>query len=266
MRGGGNTREEPPHPGLRNKAGDDTLEYWKTRDFKSKLRYMPFTFAHPAIVLPLYTNIIFSRFFTLLVIGSMSPDFEYFLRLQPYSKYSHTLLGIFYFCIPISLFIFFIYEKTVKPALARYFLRKEINVVTIMGNTKNILLGITAIAIGAFSHIFWDSFTHKTGFFVAHYPIFFQHSFGSVPMFKILQHGSTLLGGLIICIFLWSRLSTRLFLFQKFTYTTFAICVILIIVGGSIIPKTFHTLGQLVITLITSFFISILISSVALKD
>src|SRR3989338_5092867 len=111
---------------------------------------MPFTFAHPAIILPFYKSKTFSRFFTLLVIGSMSPDFEYFLRLQTYSKYSHTLLGILYFCIPTSLLVFFAYEKLVKPVLARYFLQKEADVFPIILSTKNILLGITAIAIGAF--------------------------------------------------------------------------------------------------------------------
>ena len=65
---------------------------------------MPVTFAHPAIVLPFYKK---PKFFsmTTLIIGSMSPDFEYFLRMKIKSDMSHTLLGIFYFDLPITLII-----------------------------------------------------------------------------------------------------------------------------------------------------------------
>ena len=227
---------------------------------------MPFTFAHPAIILPLNKSKTFSRFLSLLVIGSMSPDFEYFLRLQTYSKYSHTILGIFYFCIPASLLIFFLYEKVVKPELTRYFLQKEANGISIIRSNTDILLGMSTIAIGAFSHILWDSFTHKGGFFVTHYPIFFQQYFGSIPVFKILQHGSTLVGGLIVCIFLWSKLSSSIFLYQKYTYTTLAIFGGVIVTAVMVIPKTFDTLGQFVVTIITSLFVSVLISSIVLKD
>lgn len=253
------------HP--REREGAAGLKaYWKTISFESKLLDMPFTFAHPAIILPFYKSKTFSRFFTLLVIGSMSPDFEYFLRLQTYSKYSHTIPGIFYFCIPASLVIFFLYEKVIKPELTRYFLQKEVTTISIIRSNTDILLGITAIVIGAFSHILWDSFTHIGGFFVTHYPIFFQQYFGSIPMFKILQHGSTLVGGLIVFIFLWNKLTSRLFLFQKFTYTTLAIFGGILIAAEIIVPKTFNTLGQFVVTIITSFFTSVLISSIALKD
>ena len=52
---------------------------------------MPFTFAHPAIVLPFYKK---PKFFsmTTLIIGSMSPDFEYFLRMKIKSDMSQTLI------------------------------------------------------------------------------------------------------------------------------------------------------------------------------
>ena len=57
---------------------------------------MPFTFSHPALILPLkyFPNKWFSL--TGLVIGSLTPDFEYFLRMRIKSVYSHTLEGIFW--------------------------------------------------------------------------------------------------------------------------------------------------------------------------
>ncbi|AIK36171.1 hypothetical protein BG07_3819 [Bacillus pseudomycoides] len=50
---------------------------------------MPFTFAHPAAVIPFckkqrYVSV------TALVLGSMVPDFEYFLHFRPYGVIGHT--------------------------------------------------------------------------------------------------------------------------------------------------------------------------------
>ena len=59
------------------------------------------------------------------------------------------------------------------------------------------------MVIGAFSHILWDSFTHETGHFVSVFPylstniLLFEQQ---IPVYKILQHGSTLIGGLIISV------------------------------------------------------------------
>jgi hypothetical protein len=54
---------------------------------------MPFTFSHPAIILPL--KYFKKKWFSLtgLVIGSMTPDFEYFVRMRIQSNYSHTIEG-----------------------------------------------------------------------------------------------------------------------------------------------------------------------------
>jgi heme/copper-type cytochrome/quinol oxidase subunit 1 len=66
---------------------------------------------------------------------------------------------------------------------------------------RNWLVVTISILIGAASHIFWDSFTHDHGYFVQTIPAL-QNSVDflgrQIPMLKILQHGSTLLGGLVI--------------------------------------------------------------------
>ncbi len=49
---------------------------------------MPFTFSHPAIVLPFLKKKHFSA--TALVVGTMSPDLEYFFRMKIQSEISHT--------------------------------------------------------------------------------------------------------------------------------------------------------------------------------
>ena len=141
---------------------------------------MPFTFSHPAIVLPFYKSKIFRRAFPFLVIGSMSPDFEYFLRLRLYSAYSHTVWGILFFCIPVSMLVYVAYTYVVKPQISKYYLQAEQTPATFKLTFRTLPLAIVSIAIGAFSHIAWDSFTHINGFFVAKYPLFFGQLIGGI--------------------------------------------------------------------------------------
>jgi len=169
---------------------------------------MPFTFSHPAIVLPL--TFLPRKWFSLtgLVIGSLTPDFEYFLRMRIKSNYSHTFDGLVWFDLPLGLLLAFIFHNVVRDKLLD-------NLPTILKsrlstfkqfdwNThfkRNWFVVTISILIGAASHIFWDSFTHDHGFFVLTIPAL-QNSVdflgGQIPILKILQHSSTLLGGLVI--------------------------------------------------------------------
>jgi len=75
---------------------------------------MPFTFSHPAIVLSL--SYLPKRWVSMvgLIIGSMVPDFEYFMRMKVKSIYSHTWPGLFWFDLPLGLILMFIYQILVK--------------------------------------------------------------------------------------------------------------------------------------------------------
>ncbi len=169
---------------------------------------MPFTFSHPAIILPL--TFLPRQWFSLtgLVIGSLTPDFEYFLRMRIKSNYSHTIDGLFWFDLPLGLLLAFIFHNIVRDSLfdnlpttfkSRFSVFKQFDW---KGHFKRNWFVVTiSILIGATSHIFWDSFTHDHGYFVQTIPSL-QKSVdflgGQVPILKILQHSSTLLGGLVI--------------------------------------------------------------------
>lgn len=81
---------------------------------------MPFTFAHPAVVLPLKQAK--PRWFSLtgLVAGSMAPDFEYFFKVYATSTVSETLIGIFTFNLPVAIGISFLYHLLVRDPLIRH--------------------------------------------------------------------------------------------------------------------------------------------------
>ena len=169
---------------------------------------MPFTFSHPAIVLPL--TLLPRKWFSLtgLVIGSITPDFEYFLRMRIQSSYSHTIGGLFWFDLPLGLLLAFVFHNIVRNKFFE-------NLPTILESRlsifkkfdwneyfkKNWFVVIVSLLIGAFSHIFWDSFTHDQGYFVKIIPTLTKpvDILGrQIPILKILQHSSSLIGGLLI--------------------------------------------------------------------
>ena len=169
---------------------------------------MPFTFSHPAIILPL--TYLPKKWFSLtgLVIGSLTPDFEYFLRMRIKSNYSHTIDGLFWFDLPLGLLLAFIFHNIVRDSLfdnlppflkSRFSTFKQFDWYRYF--KKNWIVVTISIIIGAASHIFWDSFTHDHGYFVQTIPAL-QNSVDflgrQIPILKILQHSSTLLGGLVI--------------------------------------------------------------------
>lgn len=169
---------------------------------------MPFTFAHPAIVFPLKRLGKYRLDLTALVIGSMVPDFEYFLRLRVKSIYSHTLSGLFWFDLPLATVLYLIYQLWAKVPLidnlpkflnirfAEYRSKPAIN-------ARLFLIIIIPIIIGAATHLFWDSFTHPAGYFVTRWTVLHRQLtiMGHyVAIYKILQHSSTVIGLTIIAI------------------------------------------------------------------
>lgn len=173
---------------------------------------MPFTFAHPAIILPLKN--LPSKYVSMtgLIIGSMLPDFEYFIRMLIKSIYSHTLPGILYFDLPLGIVLALIFHLIVKNNLIDNLPDYLYNRLSIYKNAhwiqyfkKNILIVCISIIIGTLSHILWDMFTHPTGYFVQIMPILdskIHISSLQIPVYKILQHGSTCIGALVILFYI----------------------------------------------------------------
>jgi len=171
---------------------------------------MPFTFSHPALVLPL--TFLPRKWVSLtgLVIGSLTPDFEYFIRMRIQSDYSHTISGLFWFDLPLGIFISFVFHNIVRNSLfnnlplvlsSRLLTFTKFNWNSYF-KTSWFVVSVSVL-IGSTSHLLWDSFTHSHGYFVSAIPELTNslEFFGkTVPKYKILQHSSTLIGGLLIAI------------------------------------------------------------------
>src|SRR5688500_12471491 len=73
---------------------------------------MPFTLAHPAIVLPFVRQRYLSG--TALIAGSVAPDFEYFLKMREDDVHSHTVAGLFYFNLPLVFLLSIVFHIIVR--------------------------------------------------------------------------------------------------------------------------------------------------------
>lgn len=82
---------------------------------------MPLTFlSHQAVVLPLKIAAPRWTSGTALVLGSMAPDVEYFVRTYPSGTVSHTWPGQVTFCLPVTIALYWIVTRVVAAPLAAH--------------------------------------------------------------------------------------------------------------------------------------------------
>ena len=169
---------------------------------------MPFTLAHPAATLP------FRRLglpLSALFVGAMAPDFSKFALLSPAKNIGHSWDGILWFCIPTGLLALALFHFILKEPLFTFLpLHHQTKVVPhvplfSLKTTRELAVVCIAIAIGAATHLVWDSFTHDTGWSVQYLPILKRTAFmlgkREIRIYKILQHGSTLFGFTVLTLY-----------------------------------------------------------------
>jgi hypothetical protein len=234
---------------------------------------MPFTFSHPAIILPL--QYLPKKWFSLtgLIIGSLIPDFEYFVRMRVQSNYSHTLYGIFWFDLPLAIILSFIFHNIVRNQLFYNLpgnIRSRILIFTDFNWNNyfktNWIIVIISILIGVISHLFWDGFTHNHGYFVEHISelrnlvIFFDKK---VPVLKIAQHLSTFIGGIII-LFAISKLPKNNISSSSINKNYWIITLFLIVIIMSLRFLTglnYKEYGHIIVSTISAIMISTILTS-----
>lgn len=130
---------------------------------------MPFTFSHPAIVLPLINGNKKRKIFssTGLIVGCLIPDFESFIRFDQHKEYSHTWSGMFWFDLPLAVFFAFVFHNIVRDPLIKNLPRsigaKFYGFLGFNWNVffrKHFIVVIYSLLIGIASHLLWDAFTH----------------------------------------------------------------------------------------------------------
>ncbi|HIE00885.1 MAG TPA: DUF4184 family protein [Thiotrichaceae bacterium] len=166
---------------------------------------MPFTLSHPAAAVP------FSRWglvLSALIVGSLSPDFIYFIFLSPQYHAGHTFIGLFILDIPMGLVVLWIFHKILKyPILSLFPITHQHCLMPVANRfhffpLPHFLLIVFSLFIGALTHIAWDAVTHFNGWVVVQLPILsaplIETAQGTLKVYKVLQYGSTFLGAALL--------------------------------------------------------------------
>lgn len=172
---------------------------------------MPFTLAHPAIIIPFYRLFKERLSLTGLVIGSMVPDVEYCINTVTRSVISHTERGIWMFDLPVAIFLTFCYHGFVKqtltnnlPAWIRYRLAPYANQNWFHYFRKNFLNYFFCLLAGIVLHLLWDSVSHNTGYFVRSSAFLQENFIGTLTVSRLIWHISTAAGLYIVIRFFLS--------------------------------------------------------------
>ncbi len=241
---------------------------------------MPLTFAHPAAILPFSRKSKYINF-SALVFGSMAPDFEYFLRGQPMGEIGHTFTGFVLFNLPLVTFIYFMYHIFVHQILFDHlpiFLRDPyVKKIDSTFRVKVVVFCYSAL-FGMLTHVVWDSFTHINGYMVLKFPVLFTHSYSmygfTIPLYKFLQHGSTLFGLTMILVYMYYRAlsqrkhnDTSVSSKRKHVFwsTIFLLTGLFVFMWYLIAPVSIISYGILVVRIIDSFFLSLFLISLLTK-
>jgi hypothetical protein len=106
--------------------------------------------------------------------------------------------------VPVGLAAFWVYHFLVKAPLASLFpepLQKAIlgpNPEPGLLPIRKLAVLAASVAIGAFTHLLWDSFTHESGWALRFLPFLDMNvmdlGFEQVPLTRVLHHASSLVG------------------------------------------------------------------------
>jgi hypothetical protein len=161
---------------------------------------MPFTISHAAAVLPLQ-RITRTRIpLAALMVGSMAPDFAYFVPFDLGGLSTHDFEGLFLFCWPVGLVVWLLFVKVLErptieilPSPWRERVPRSLPV-----TPRALLLGSVGVIVGAMTHIAWDSFTHAntpvSALFPGLHAVALQFRGHTIRVYGLLQYLSSVAG------------------------------------------------------------------------
>jgi len=177
---------------------------------------MPHTFAHPFFAAPLKR--LMPRFLRTsgLALGSMAPDFEYFVAMEPHRTIGHTVAGFFLLHLPLCAAAVLVIERLLLPTLP--FLlpsaggwdrfaaeRLRMRPLRTPGDWLKFFI---SLFIGFLTHLFMDGWTHGHTWFTNRYWWLHKRGFGDFVVYESLQFAFTALGAGAIALYVLIRWRT----------------------------------------------------------
>ncbi len=240
---------------------------------------MPFTLAHPAILIPFFRKKL-PLSVTGMVIGSMVPDFEFFFRLRVTENIGHHGIGILLLDIPLALLLCFLFHNIFRNPFINHlpaaYIARTAKYKSFNWNEyfrKHSIVVLLSILIGVLSHFFLDGFTHFDGFVVRAFPVFSYKlpimSF-NIPVYGLLQALFSLIG---LVLLYWRIIllpqsnerplnySNNLVFWSLLTIVSFSILIV-----RMLLMPMYHTFWDIVIAIIGSFIYASLAISLVYKQ
>jgi Domain of unknown function (DUF4184) len=178
---------------------------------------MPFTVSHIAAVLPGYRPLKRAHVLTAAVIGSMVPDFGLLVPGFMARWQTHSLPGLFTFCLPVGLAAYWLTLLLIRPAMSEvlpdgaYLRLRAAHPAASITQLSAWLRAAAALLLGAITHLIWDAFTHENARGVRMFPLLtdFGPEMAGHPLhfYRWLQYGSSLLGLAVVgaALIVWLR-------------------------------------------------------------
>ena len=174
---------------------------------------MPFTPSHAVVALPFARSPLVPA---AIAVGAMTPDLPLFLRGAGLSYgFTHGWSNIVWTTL-VAFVLLLVWRMVLRPAAAelapdaiadrlpddwrRTGSEAALETVAPRGRRWHPLLLVVSLVLGVLSHIAWDLFTHEGRWGVQAVPAL-QQMWGPLAGYKWLQHGSSVVGLLIIGVF-----------------------------------------------------------------
>lgn len=238
---------------------------------------MPFTLAHPALVIP-FGNKSLKLSMTALVAGSIVPDFEFFIQMREVENIGHKWYGLFLLNIPLAYLLMYVFHNLLRnnflSNLPRIYKDRFGYLTNFNWNSyakENKVWVFLSLVIGLVSHFVWDSFTHHDGFFVELIP-FLSYNLSlftlNIPLYFLLQIGFSISGLVFVHLQLTGNPVYENNLSSTINYQ-YWIAIVLVFISilsiRLIFWPQFNTFGGIAIAIMGSFFYSWILTSLLIN-
>lgn len=147
------------------------------------------------------------------MIGSITPDLVFYIpRFAEYDN-SHSLSGVFTFCMPLGLLVWWFFIRVLERPTISWLPEAWRTRIAPTPKPEGLawLGAALAVVLGAITHLVWDSFTHSATPLVDALPAFRNEVFVaggmSVRIYFLLQILSSVFGLLVLAV--WALRITR---------------------------------------------------------
>jgi hypothetical protein len=164
---------------------------------------MPFTISHAAAALPVHALGRSRLPLAALMIGSVTPDLVFYIPRYVEYDNSHSLSGVFTFCLPLGLLMWWFFIRVLERPTISWLpeaWRTRIEPTPKPG-LRAWPWAALAVVLGALTHVVWDSFTHSETPLVDALPALRNEvALGGVPvpLYFVLQVLSSVFGLVVL--------------------------------------------------------------------